>query len=431
MRLATLLTVIVALTLGVASAAETATWTAPATIRSCGPAAEPKVIFPYSIPQTRSGKGAIVWLGRAPACAGAAGTTLDGASLHSNDTLSLPRPLVRGSGALGPLEVAMTTKGQIVTAFGRGGDGAVLGEGVAGTTFSTPSPLGGPAGLVATANGYIGDADVVTTADDGGTRVIELRAQRHYESSFQPPVSFGVGPAPITALTVGMDFRADSIILWAQRGEVYARWINNVGHVFPTRVLGPAGYAPQLAAVLSDNNHAFVMWTDEPRPGVVGPTTIYLEHSGNNVTFGAPRALVTFTEPTAQRLTPGAVMLARMSPSEGVLAAWTSMIAGSYVVEAAGLTSRGALPPATIAEQGQDVRLATVATGPHDDAVAVVEEAPRAAGGFDGTHQAILAARTVPGGPGGTSFETPAQLAAPGENSAPSVAIDPATDRAV
>jgi hypothetical protein len=120
-----------------------------------------------------------------------------------------------------------------------------------------------------------------------------------------------------------------------------------------------------------------------------------------------------------------------MSPSEGVLAVWTSMIAGSYVVEAAGLTSRGALPPGMIAEQGHDVRLAALATGPHDDAVAVVEEAPRAAGGFDGTHQAILAARTVPGGPGGTSFETPAQLAAPGENSAPAVAIDPGTDRAV
>jgi hypothetical protein len=430
MRRASLLTVLVALTAGVAAASGAATWTTPQAIRSCGPAADPKVVFPYSIPQTRSGKGAILWLGRSSACAGASGTTLDGASLHSDDTLSIARPLLDSAGVVGPLEVAMTTKGQIVAAFGQR-DGAVLDEGVAGTTFATPSSLGGPAGLVATADGYIGDADVVTTAVRGRTRVIELRAQRHYESSFEPPVSFSVGSAPVTALTVGMDFRADSIVLWAQHGEAYARWINNAGHVFPTRALGPTGYAPQLAAVLSDNNHAFVMWTDEPPPGVTGTTTIYLEHSGNNVTFGRPRPLATFSEPAAQRLTPGAIALARMSPSEGVLAAWTSMIGGSYVVSAAGLTSRGALPPGIIAQQGVDVRLAALATGPHDDAVAVVEEAPRAAGGFDGTHQAILAARTVPGGPGGTAFETAVQLAAPGENSEPSVAIDPDTDRAV
>jgi hypothetical protein len=412
------------------AAADTGTWTAAATIHTCAPATDPQVVFPYSIPQKRSGRGAILWLGRAPACRGPAGTMLDGASLHSNDTLSLARSLVRTRGLVGPLETAMTTKGQLVASFDAGDD-AVLTEGLAGTTFRTPRTLAGAPALVATANGYIGDADVVTTADRDGTPVIELRAQRHYETSFEPPVSFGVGPSRITALTVGMDFRADSIVLWAQHGEVYARWISNAGHVFPTRTLGPTGYAPQLTAVLSDNNHAFVMWTDEPPPGTSGTTTIYLEHSGNDVTFGAPRPLVTFTEPADQRLTPGAIALARMSPSEGVIAAWTSMVAGSYVVDAAGLTSGGALPPAMISQEGEDVRLAALATGPRDDAVAVVEEAPRAASGFDGTHQAILAARTVPGGPGGTSFETPATLAPAGPNSAPSVAVDPASDRAV
>ena len=88
-----------------------------------------------------------------------------------------------------------------------------------------------------------------------------------------------------------MDFRADSIIVWAQAGTVYARWITNAGHVVPDAARsGPAGYAPQLAAVLSDNDHAFVMWTDEPPPGRAGTTTIYLEHSGDDVTFGAPEA---------------------------------------------------------------------------------------------------------------------------------------------
>jgi hypothetical protein len=141
---------------------------------------------------------------------------------------------------------------------------------------------------------------------------------------------------------------------------------------------------------------------------------------------------VRFTEPPQQRLTPGSIALVRISPSEGVIAAWTTVAAdGDYMVSAAGLTSRGPLPAGTIAQPGADLRLAALAAGPHDDVVAVLESAPRAARGFDGTEQQILAARTVPGGPGGVSFETPAVLAPAGSNSAPAVAIDPGTDRAV
>jgi hypothetical protein len=95
------------------------------------------------------------------------------------------------------------------------------------------------------------------------------------------------------------------------------------------------------------------------------------------------------------------------------------------------LVSTHALPAATLSRPGTDLRLAALATGPHDDAVAVLERAPRDASGFDTAQQAILAARTVPGGPGGIAFEKPTQLAAAGSNSAPSVAIDPDSDRAV
>ena len=229
-----------------------------------------------------------------------------------------------------------------------------------------------------------------------------------------------------------MDFRADSIVLWAQGGEVHAQWVTNAGRVYPPQVLGPAGYAPQLAAVLSDNNHAFAMWSDEPAPGAAGEATIYLEHSGNNVSFPAqPHTLVAFGEPPAQRLTPGSIALARETPSEGVLAAWTYVAGGSFVVAAAGLTSGKVLAPWTISQSGADLRLAALATGPHDDFVAVLESAPRNATGFDATHQAILATRSMAGGPGGVAFETSTQLAAPGPDSAPSVAVDPDTDRAV
>ena len=441
MPLARLVIVAVALS-QIASVAAAATWTGPSTLATCAPASDPSVVFPFSSPEQRSGRGAILWLGGAPSCSGGGGepATLDSASLHSDDAPGVPRAIVSGRRLVGPLATATTTAGQIVAVAGDTGDpsgalpGALFGEGRAGGSLHSLAELGGPAELVATADGYIGDADVASTATAvGGGQLIELREQRHYATSFAPPVVLDAGFAPITALTVAMDFRADSIVLWVQGGEAHAQWISNAGRASPPQVLGPAGYDPQLAALLSDNNHAFVMWTNEPPPGVGGLSRIYLEHSGNNVSFGAPHphTLAAFSEPTGQRLTPHSIALVRMTPSEGVLAAWTLAHDGNYIVEAAGLTSTQVLPPATLAAPGADLRLAALATGPDNDAVAVLEQAPRAATGFDPSQQAILAARSVPGGPGGVAFEAPTQLATAGPNSAPAVAIDPATDRAV
>ena len=428
MRSATLAALMAALATGVAAAAGVAAWSPSAPIPTCGPASDPHVVFPYRTPQSESGRGAILWLGATPQCGSS--PTLDAASLHSDDRLASARALSAPAAAGGPLETAMTTNGQIVAAYGVAGR-AMLGETFAGHALRAAARLGGPAELVATANGYIGDADVLSTAGPAGRPVFELREQRHYETSFAAPVTFpSAGAGPITALVVGMDFRADSIVVWAQRGEVYARWVTNAGIVHPLRTLGPAGYAPQLAAVLSDNNQAFVMWTNEPPPGSSATATIYLEHSGKEVTFGPPRTLVSFTEPAQQRLTAGAVALARMSPSEGVLAAWTWLSGANYVVSAAGLTSAGAVGMQTLSRPGADLRLAALAAGPRDDAVAVLESAPRASRGFDETSQAILASR-IPGAAGGASFGALAQLAPAGLNGSPSVAIDPANDRAV
>ena len=441
MRLARLATITAAAAVIVVPHAQAATWTAPATIATCAPAVDPKVVFPFSLPSTRSGRGAIMWIGGAPSCNGIAGeaSTLDSATLHSDDQPSIPRAVVFGHDLVGPLRGASTTAGQLVAVAGDEGlaaggrPGALMAEGLAGGELHMVAPLGGPDGQVATADGYIGDADIVSTATAlGGEQLIELREQRHYETAFARPVVLAEGFAAITTVAVGMDFRGDSIVLWAQSGEVHAQWVSNVGEASPPQVLGPAGYAPQLAAVLSDNNHAFVMWTDEPAPGAGGQARIYLEHSANNVSFGPPPPpLATFAEPLEQRLTPGSIALTRLTPSEGVLAAWTALVDGNYVVQAAGLTSTRVLAPATIAQSGSDLRLAGLASGPDDDYIAVLESAPRRAAGFDASQQQILAARSTPGGPGGVAFETPTVLAGPGPNSAPSVAIDPDTDRAV
>jgi hypothetical protein len=424
-----------------ASHAQAASWSAPATIATCAPAADPKVVFPFSLPSVRSGRGAIMWIGGAPSCDGVAGapSTLDTATLHSDDEPSIARAVVSRHELVGPLQAASTTAGQLVAVAGDAGlaaggrPGALMAEGLAGGELHVLAPLGGPDVPLATAEGYIGDADIVSTASGlGGEQLIELREQRHYAYSFARPIILDEGFEPITTVAVGMDFRGDSIVLWSQSGEVHAQWVSNAGRASPAQVLGPAGYAPQLAAVLSDNNHAFVMWSDEPAPGVGGQARIYLEHSANNVIFGPPPVpLATFAEPLEQRLTPGSIALMRVTPSEGVLAAWTLIVDGNYAVQAAGLTSTRVLAPATIAAPGSDLRLAAIAAGPHDDYVAVLESAPRDAAGFDASQQQILAARSVSGGPGGVAFETPTVLAGPGPNTGPSVAIDPATDRAV
>ena len=433
MRRALLATVLL-LVLAAGAGAAGSSWSAAALIQTCAPAATPQVVFPSRDPQHRSGRGAILWVGGRPRCGGAAhaGTTLDVATLHADDEPSFARALVGGAGVSAPLETAMTTHGQIVAAAGARGV-ASYGETHASVALPALTPIGGDPALVATANGYIGDADLVDVVRSGGAQQVELREQRHYATAFGKPIDFTVGGAAIATITVGMDFRGDSIVVWSQGGTLYSRWITNKGRVGAAQTLGPGGYAPQVATVLSDNNHAFVLWSDEPPPGAAGTAVLYLVHSGDDATFTPPKhSLATFEEPAGQRLTAGSLALVRMSPSEGVLAAWTAIgPSGDYFVSVAGVTSGGALPPGTVATPGVDLRLAALAAGPRDDAVAVFESAARTARGFDSTQQAILAARTVPGGPGGEALETPVQLAGPGPNGAPAVAIDPATDRAV
>lgn len=429
--LARLSIVTVALAL-LSAGASAASWSQPATLRTCAPARNPAVVFPFSEPSRRSGRGAILWLGSPPGCSIAGAVALDSATLHSSDQPSVARTALAGRRLTAPLAVTATTAGQIVAVLGDA-PGTVLAEGVAGGRLRRVATIGAPASALAAANGYIGDADVVSVDTVAGRQSIELRAQRHYARSFAAAVTMPEGAAPISSLGVALDFRADSIVFWVQSGELHAQWVSNGGSPGPPQVLGPAGYAPQIAAVLSDDNRAFVLWSDQPPPGSSAQTTIYLDHSAANVSFSAPpRAIASFSQPPAQRLGQGAVALVRETPSEGVLAAWPTIVDGDYAIQAAGLTSTRVLTPATISQIGADLRLAALAAGPRNDVVAVLERAPRAAaGGFDQTRQAILAARTVPGGPGGVAFEVPVLLASAGPNSDPAVAIDPASDRAV
>src|ERR1019366_1862003 len=97
MRLARVSILTLALAL-IASVAAAATWSGSATLHTCAPASDPKVVFPFSYPSKRSGRGAILWLGGAPSCSGAGGAaaTLDSATLHTDDTPSVARAVISG-----------------------------------------------------------------------------------------------------------------------------------------------------------------------------------------------------------------------------------------------------------------------------------------------------------------------------------------------
>jgi hypothetical protein len=228
-----------------------------------------------------------------------------------------------------------------------------------------------------------------------------------------------------------MDFRADRLVIWAQDGSVWAQYVDNAGYRKAVQRLGPSGYDPQISAVLSDDDRAFVIWTDEPPSGTGGVSTVLLAHSATGPRFDGTQTLASFTEPPDVRLSPGSVAAERLS-NEGVVLLWPTMAAGNYEVEAAGATESGLMPTSVLSEPGQDVRLGAVATGPESEVVVVVEVAPRTATGFDQAHQELLATRSgLVHGTGGVGFGTLDVIAPAGQNIDPAVAVDPSDDTAV
>jgi len=415
-------------------------WSTPATLATCGAASLPKVVLPFKAPDELVGAGAIVWLGAAHC--GGTGTTIGIADLDADDRPQTPRALLAGTLArtrlVAPLYALGTATGEIVGVAGSaatsvlGSPEAVAADGSATGTVERLRPLGGPDTLVATMDGFIGDADVATLgrAADGGYEIV-VRAQRHYAETLHGRRSLLVGSARPDALALGMDFRADRLVVWAQGGRVWAQDITNDGRIGARQLLGPSGSAPQIAAVLSDDDRAFVIWTDEPPRGAGGATRVLLAHSGVGPTFHGASTLASFTEPADVRLTPGAVAAERLS-DEGVALLWPAMASGNYVVEAAGVTQTGLRPPSILSQAGQDVRLAAVATGPDNELVVVVALAPRTASGFDQAHQELLATRSnVVRATSGLGFGPLDVIAPSGPNIDPSVAIDPDTDTAL
>lgn len=322
----------------------------------------------------------------------------------------------------------------------------LLTEGQAGGPFTTPLTLGPPASTFVFTTAYLGDVALVSPiesqpgmgAQHGGGPVdpgrpggIQLRVQRHHAGRFAAPTQVSTGgDTSIDALTVALDYRSDRLIAWSQRGSVYARELPAAGAPHPVQRLGRAGLGPpsgaRIAAVASDDDRGIVAWSYRH----AGQTSIYVARSQTGVRFTGAQLLERFPDPSDL---PGYVdspRIVRLS-TESVMMAWTGAEAGHWVIRTAAIDLNGVRPPDTISAPSRDALLANLAPGPDDEVLALWTEPLQTAGGLDLGSQAIFAARGFDAYPGQTAFAPGEQVAPAGPNSEATIALDPASDRAV
>jgi hypothetical protein len=468
-----------------AAPAALASWSRPARLRGCAKAlslAPPLVVFPSAAPTLRSGPGAVLWVG--PRGCGAvarvprdvrdtggavgpggasdrseAGETVGsavafGARLGPEGLPAAGRLLTPAAGDLDGLEIAVgTAVGQVAVAGSAAPTmGALVEGGVAGA-FPAAESLGGPAQPVAAFSGYLGDTVVLSTVRATRrapahvhARVrkraprpswdLAIRIQRHYSRTMGSPRLLPVGPERPTAVAATMDYRSDVLVVWAAGGEIYARELTAAGVLKPTRRLGGGSpragrgdWAPELGALISDDDRAIVAWRSQD----AGVTSIAVNISGPDVRFAAPILVERFRDPRGLAPPPGSLRLTRMS-SEAVMLAWSGMRAGRYVVRASPVSlRRGVWAPVTVsAPASTEALLAGLAPGPRAEVLALWSVAPRLRdGALDSRRRAIVAAWGHYAGHGEAVFTAPEVVAPPASNGTPAAAFDPQSDRAL
>lgn len=319
-------------------------------------------------------------------------------------------------------------RGRILIA-GPGGPGTIAGgaltEGRAVGPFSSALAIGGAGVPLAIARGYLGDVAIATQARGDS---LELRKQRYFQGAFGGPET--VSPratGPAEALTATLDYRTDALVAWRAGGAIYARELPASGAAGPLQRLAPAGPRPQIAAVISDDHRAIVAWADR------GPqrTSVFLDISAPGVRFGRPVLLESFSDPDGLPSPTASPTLVRLS-SETVICAWAGATAGRWAVHVAPIYLNGVQTIDTISPPGADALLDGLAPGPHDEAFLLWGQLPSmGAGAADPSGQAIFAARGSDPRPGESVFGAPEQIAPAGQGGAASIAVDPASARAV
>jgi hypothetical protein len=416
------------------AAAAAGRWTQPTQLTTCPGATQPLAVFPSSDPRTASGSGAVLWSGD---CAGGApaGSGIGLAPVTADDAVGPAAVLPQAISPATPLDrlaaAAATGDGRLVVAAAVGSSHGQIGilEGRSGSSFGTTVPLRAQPAPLATATSYVGDVAVASVRV--GTGRVVLRIQRHGSPGLTPLSLISGRSAPVTALAVGLDYRGDAIVVWAQRGWILRRVLRTGGRLESIERVAPSPPGPHLQALISDDNRGIVAWTTETSVGGAPTTTVYLDASLPGVHFShRPRLLEQFRDPPGVQLPEGSMRLVRLA-NEGVLLAWTGMSAGHLVIRAASISLDAPRPASLVSDASQDAVLADLATGPHSEAIALWTSAPRTQAGFDAAREQVIAARGVVEAPGLAAFSAPEPIAGPGPLTTPSAAFDPTTDTAI
>jgi hypothetical protein len=438
-----------------AVAAGATPWSAPAVLSPCAAQAPARVVFPSDSPSRATGPGAIVW-SAAPGCPGGEGARV--AAIGAGDVpgaSAVPRTAAgRPIAPRGPLVASGAPHGQLAiagSAPGAPADGLLV-QGAAGGPFRALAPSEGTSAPMALATAYLGDVALASApaaapgptsatgsapppasapagAGAGGPKsTIDVHVERFFAHGFVRNVAVPTaGAEAVRALTVAIDYRSEALAVWAQDGSIYARLVAQRGAPGPLQRLGPAGPRPRIAAVLSDDRHAIVAWTQQRG----GETVVFLDRSAVGVRFGAPTPLERFRDPDGLPSPAASPSLVRLS-SESVVLAWAGSAAGHWVVRTAPVDLSGLGAVSTIAAPGADALLAGLAAGPAGDTLVLWSEPePTAAGLPDLQRQALFAAYGFDAYPQRTAFGEPEQLAPPAPVGGASVAFDPDSDRAV
>jgi hypothetical protein len=423
-------------------------WSPPAVLGACPAEPSARVVFPSDSPGRATGAGAIVWSATA-SCPGGEGARV--AAIGADDApgaSAIPRTAAgRPIAPRGPLVASGAPHGQIVIAGSAShapADGLLI-QGAAGGPFATLAPVAGASAPIALTTAYLGDVALASLPApalaspapasspargraSGPTATIDVHVERFFSHEFVRNVAISAaGAGAVQALTLAMDFRSEALAVWAQDGAIYARLVPQHGAAQPLQRLAWIGGAhPQIAAVLSDDRRAIVAWAEQRG----GETAVYVDRSAVGVRFGVPQLLERFHDPDGLSSPAASPSVVRLS-SESVMLAWAGSAAGHWVVRTAPVDLNGVGAVGTIAAAGGDALLAGLAAGPADDALVLwTEPLPTAAGPPDMARQALFAAHGFDAYPPRTIFGEPEQVA-PAPVADATVALDPASDRAV
>jgi hypothetical protein len=339
--------------------APTSAWSAPA-VAGTGAAGEPLAVF------SSAGVGTIAWT------AGAGGSRVltlapDGARAAASGP---PRAVPLGSVA----GATADTRGRVALA-------GALGPGTAGATalleadpagsFGAPRALNRGGGPVALTNYLSGEVAMAAGSPLGRIGRILLRLQPPHRDRLGAPVELSALTGPVTAISVGLDYRGDAIVAWQQQGRIWARVRHLSGTLGPREVVGASAPAPLLDAVVSDDQRGMVAWTDETPAGSGETAATHLSISGLGVHFGRAALVQSWAERAGVRLAAGAMRLRRLANGR-VMLGWTGRQGGRAVVQVAPVSLSGLRPAAVVSEAGTAAQLRDLVPGPDGEVLAVM-----------------------------------------------------------